>query len=43
MFDGLYPKEDDPLEEEELTDNIANYKEVDEDLPGKVPNFSDEN
>ena len=42
MFDGLYPKEDDPLEEEESMDDIANYEEVDENLPSEVSNFSDE-
>ena len=35
-------KEDDQLEEEELTDNIADYEEVDKDLSGEVPNFNDE-
>ena len=35
MFGGLYPKEDDPLEEEEPTEDIAEYYEEDEDLPGE--------
>jgi hypothetical protein len=42
MFGGLCHKDDIPLEEEEPTDNITDYEEVDEDLPGEVPNFSDE-
>jgi hypothetical protein len=33
MFSGLDPEEDDPLEEEESTDDIVNCEEVDEDLP----------
>ena len=41
MFGGLYPVKDDPLEEEEPTDDITNYDKVDEDLPGDVPNFID--
>jgi hypothetical protein len=50
MFDGLYPDEDDQLEEEEPTDSIADYEEdgiadevVDEDFSGEVPNFNGEN
>jgi hypothetical protein len=50
MFSGLYPNEDDQLEDEEPMDDIANYEEddiaddegVDEDLPGEVPNFNGE-
>ena len=49
MFDGLYPSEDEQLEEEELMDDIADYEEddivdevVDEDFSGKVPNFNGE-
>jgi hypothetical protein len=42
MFDDLYLEEDDLLEKEESTDDIADYEEVDEDLPSDVPNFSDE-
>ena len=50
MFSGLYPDEDDQLEDEEPTDDIADYEEddiandedVDEDLPGEVPNFNGE-
>jgi hypothetical protein len=41
MFDGLYSKEDDSLEEEEPTDDIANYEEVDENPLGELPNFND--
>jgi hypothetical protein len=41
MFGGLYPEEDDQLEEEEPTDDITDYEEVDEDLSGEVPNFND--
>jgi hypothetical protein len=44
MFSGLYPNEDDQLEDEKPTDGIADYEEddiaddedVDEDLPGEV-------
>jgi hypothetical protein len=50
MFDGLYPDEDDQLENEEPTDDIVNYEEdaiadyevVDEDFSGKVPIFNGE-
>jgi hypothetical protein len=50
MFSGLYPDEDDRLEDEEPTDDIANYEEddiaddedVDENLPGEVPSFNGE-
>jgi hypothetical protein len=50
MFGGLYPDEDDQLEDEEPTDDIANheedditdYEDVDEDLPGEVHNFNGE-
>jgi hypothetical protein len=50
MFSGLYPDEDDQLEDEEPTDDIADYEEddivdvedVDEDLPGEVPYFNGE-
>ena len=50
MFSGLYPVEDDQLEDERLMDDIANYEEddiandedVDEDLLGEVPNFNGE-
>ena len=41
MFGGLYPEEDDRLEEEEPTDDITDYEKVDEDLSGEVPNFND--
>ena len=48
MFSGLYPDEDDHLEDKGLMDDVANYEEdditndedVDEDLPGEVPNFN---
>jgi hypothetical protein len=33
MFGSIYPEEDDPLEEEEPTDDIIDCEEVDEDLP----------
>jgi hypothetical protein len=36
MFGGLYPEEDDPLEEEGHTDGIVDYNEVDDDLPSGV-------
>jgi hypothetical protein len=50
MFSSLYPGEDDQLEDEEPTDDIADYEEdniaddedVDENLPGEVPNFNGE-
>ena len=50
MFGGLYPDEDDQFDDEEPTDDIANYekddivddKEVDEDLSGEVSNFNGE-
>jgi hypothetical protein len=42
MFDGLYPEEDDTLEEEEPTDDVVEDYEEDEDLLGEVPNYSDE-
>jgi hypothetical protein len=50
MFSGFYPDEDDQLEDEEPTDDIANYEEddiaddeeVNENLPGEVPNFNGE-
>ncbi|XP_059441979.1 E4 SUMO-protein ligase PIAL2-like [Corylus avellana] len=50
MFGGLYPKEDGQLVEEGPTDvitnyvedGIADYEEVEEDLLGALPNFSDE-
>jgi hypothetical protein len=50
MFSGLYPDEDDELEDERPTDDIVNYEEddiandedVDEDIPGEVPNFNGE-
>jgi hypothetical protein len=48
MFGGLYPDEDDHLEDEEPTNDIADYKEddvtddevIDEDLLSEVPNFN---
>jgi hypothetical protein len=50
MFSGLYLNEDDQLEDEEPTNDIANYEEddiaddedVDKDLPGEVCNFNGE-
>jgi hypothetical protein len=42
IFDELYPKKDDPLKEEEPTDDVTKYYKEDEDLPGEVPNYSDE-
>jgi hypothetical protein len=42
MFGGLYPQEDDQLEEEVPIDDIANYEEVNKDLSSEVPNFNDE-
>jgi hypothetical protein len=50
MFNGLYPDEDDQLEDEEPMDDIANYEEddidddedVNEDLLGEGPNFNGE-
>jgi hypothetical protein len=43
MFSGLYYKEDNIWEDEGPTDGIADYNEVDEDLPSVDPNFNDEN
>jgi hypothetical protein len=50
MFSGFYPDEDDQLEDEEPTDDIADYEEddiaddeeVNENLPSEVPNFNGE-
>jgi hypothetical protein len=50
MFSDLYPDEDDQLEDEEPTDDNADYEEddiaddegVDEDLLGEVPNSNGE-
>jgi hypothetical protein len=42
IFGGLYPKKDDQLEDEELTDDITDYEEGDEEFLGKVPNFNGE-
>jgi hypothetical protein len=50
MFSGLYLDEDDQLEDEEPTNDIANYEEediaddedVDKDLPSEVCNFNGE-
>jgi hypothetical protein len=41
MFCGLYPNEDDQLEEEEPTYDIADYEEVDEGLSGEVSNYKE--
>jgi hypothetical protein len=48
IFDCLYPNKDDQLEQEEPTDDIADYEEddiaeyeaIDEDFSGEVPNFN---
>ena len=42
MFGSLYPDEDDQLEEEEPTYDIADYEEVDEGLSGEVFNYNEE-
>jgi hypothetical protein len=50
IFNGLYPDEDGQLEDGEPTDDIADSEEgyiakdedVDEDLPGEMPNFNGE-
>jgi hypothetical protein len=42
MFNGLNPEEDDQWEEEEPTNEIADYEEIDEDLLGEMPNYSEE-
>jgi hypothetical protein len=50
IFGGLYPKKNDQLEDEEPTDDIAdyeendiaNYKEGDEEFSSEVPNFNGE-
>ena len=42
MFGGLYTDEDDQLEDEEPTDDIADYEEVDEGLLSEVPNYNEE-
>jgi hypothetical protein len=42
MFGSLYPNKDDQLEDEEPTNDITDYEEVDEDLSGEVPNFNAE-
>jgi hypothetical protein len=42
MFGGLYPDENDQLEEEEPTDDITNYEAVDDDFSGEVANFNGE-
>jgi hypothetical protein len=42
IFDRLYPKEDDPLEEEEPMNDVAEYYEEDEYILGELHNFSDE-
>jgi hypothetical protein len=41
MFGGLYPGEDEQLEGEEPTYDIAKYEEVDEGLSGDVFNYSE--
>jgi hypothetical protein len=42
MFGGLYPNEDDRLEEGEPTYDIADYEEVDKGLLGEVFNYNEE-
>jgi hypothetical protein len=42
MFSSLYPEEDDVGEGGKPTDGIAYYNEIDEDLPGEVSDFNDE-
>jgi hypothetical protein len=42
MFGGLYPDEDDQLGDEEPTDDIAEYEEVDECLSGDMSNYNEE-
>jgi hypothetical protein len=42
MFEGLYPDEDNQLGDEEPTDDIDEYEEVDEGLSGDVSNYNEE-
>ena len=42
MFGSLYTDEDNQLEDEEPTDDIADYEEVDESLSGEVSNYNEE-
>jgi hypothetical protein len=42
MFRGLYPDEDNQLGDEEPTDDIDEYEEVDEGLSGEVSNYNEE-
>jgi hypothetical protein len=42
MFGGLYPDEDNQLGDEEPTDDIDEYEEVDEGLSGDVSNYNEE-
>jgi hypothetical protein len=42
MFSGLYPDEDDQLEDEKPTDDVVDYEEVDEGLLGEVSNYNEE-
>jgi hypothetical protein len=42
MFGGLYPDEDNQLGDEEPTDDIDEYEEVDEGLLGDVSNYNEE-
>ena len=42
MFDGLYPDEYDQWGDEEPTNDIADYEEVDEGLLGEVSNYIEE-
>jgi hypothetical protein len=42
MFEGLYPDKDNQLGDEEPTDDIDEYEEVDEGLSGEVSNYNEE-
>jgi hypothetical protein len=42
MFGGLYPDKDNQLGDEEPTDDIDEYEEVDEGLSGEVSNYNEE-
>ena len=42
IFGDFYPKKDDQLEDEEPTDDIADYEKGDEEFLGEVPNFNGE-
>ena len=42
MIGSLYPDEDDPFGDEEPTDDITDYEEVDEGLSGEGSNYNEE-